>query len=228
VPVFPYPKLRNPLSEEAVLARLCPPGASAEQIEAAVLARLRQQDLSEDEFAVLLRLLGRPTAGPEAIWELVLQIEFDEVLMRDCRAMRVRAGSENMLPNVEEDYPAVVALLRIGPPAAPRLVGEYVYFFENTQVEAWKDRWATTLVCDRNGNLLETQNPGGRLSIIRRILTHRPEVAQKAVEFASERMREYPERDHLQRAGKTLIHDILAHYPDRDRAKLFPGVTNPE
>ena len=101
---------------------------------------------------------------------------------------------------------------------------EYAYFFENTRLEAWKGRWATTLVCDQQGNMLPAQNPARRLGMLLTILTHRPDVAQKAVEYASDWKLAEPENERLQRACTDLIRQIIAHYPEGDRAKLFPGV----
>jgi hypothetical protein len=56
-----------PPSDEAVLARLCPPGAPHEQVEAAAIARLERLALLDEEAPALLRALGRPDASPEAI-----------------------------------------------------------------------------------------------------------------------------------------------------------------
>lgn len=224
----PDPELHNPLSEE-VLARLCPPGAPDEQVEATVLARLRQPDVSEDEFAILLRLLGRSTASPEAIGELVRQMEYDEVMMRYFRADKERWGVlDSERPKPKRDNPAVVALLRVGVVAAPRLVDEYVYFFENTDPEAWDRVGACIRPCDQNGNVDLARSADHRCSLILVILADRPEVAQRAVEYASQWMRGRPDNDYIRRACKTLIRDILAHYPESDRPKLFPGVASPE
>lgn len=214
-------------SDEAVLAGLSWPGASGDEIEAAIVARLNHADAWDKEVPGLLRALGRPTAGTDATRTLIRWIEYKETDMRLVWAKRPQ-GFHIQSEESTENKPAIVALMRVGIPAVPHLVDEYAYFFENTQLEAWKGRWATTLVCDQQGNLLPTQDPSRRLSMIFTILTHRPEVAQAAVAHASEWMREYSEKDRLRRACEDLIRHVVAEYPERDQAKLFPGVAVPK
>jgi hypothetical protein len=156
---------------------------------------------------------------------LVRWIEYDETQMRYFRAKRPRYGSESLMPNVKEDYPAVVALKKVGAAAAPRLVDEYVYFFENTRPEAWAGRCGLH-AADQHFQPLPERSPNYRLFLIWTILTERPEVAQKAVEIASGWMPRYPEGDRRVRACESLIRDIVSHYPERDRPKLFPGVVS--
>ena len=47
-------------------------------------------------------------------------------------------------------------------------------------------------------------------------------MAQKAVEYARQRMTKEPWNVHLHRACQELIGGIVAQFPERERAKLFP------
>jgi hypothetical protein len=207
--------------------------------EAVVLERLRQcvetirrgETLTTKGVPALLRGLGRPTASPEAIHELILWLEFDESWYDPATGKfdtRPRVGSANLMPRPMEDNPAVVALLQIGEPAVPQLVNEYLHFFENTSREAWHNRYKVGVAVDRNLDILPNQDPGWRLGLIWMVLTHRPEVSRRAVEHALARVKDSPEDDHLRRASQDLIRGIVAHYevtagysPDK-LAKLFP------
>jgi hypothetical protein len=219
----------KPAPEEAVL----------DVPEAVVLERLRQrgesiqreETLTTKGVPALLRGLGRPTAGHDAIHELICWLEFDETWFDPATGKldtRVRYGSANLLPRPMEDNPAVVALLRVGEPAAPQLVNEYLHFFENTSREAWHNRWHARVAVDKNLDPLPKQSPDHRLYLIWAILTHRPEVSRRAVEHALARVKDSPEDDHLRRASQDLIRGIVDHYevtagysPDK-LAKLFP------
>jgi hypothetical protein len=223
----PDPALPSPAPEKAVLD--WPEVVAVEWLrQHGFLRALRGESMKE--VPGLLRGLGRPTAGHDAIHELICWLEFDET--RYDRATgeldtRPRFGSASLLPQPMEDNPAVVALVRVGEAAAPQLVNEYLYFFENTSPQAWHHRWAV-FAADQNFNRLPKQDPGWRLYLIWTVLTHRPEVSKRAVEHALARVEDSPEDDHLRRASEALIRDIVDHYPPPEQARLFPPEVLPK
>jgi hypothetical protein len=222
-PPPPGPAQPSPAPEEA--ARDLP--------EAVALERLHDPDVSMKEVPGLLRGLGRPTAGHDAIHELICWLEFDETLFDKATGeldTRPRAvwSTDSLLSGLMRDNPAVVALLEVGEAAAPQLVNEYLYFFENTSREAWHHRWAAWLAVDADLKTRPKQDPGLRLYLIWKILTHRPEVARRAVEHALARAKDAPEDEYLQRASRALIRDIVAHYPPPEQARLFPPEVLPK
>jgi hypothetical protein len=229
-PPPPGPAPPGPAPEEAVLD--VPEAVAVERLRHRVESIRRGETTITNMKGVpaLLRGLGRPTAGHDAIHELICWLEFDESRFDNATGQpptRGRFGSADLLPDPTRDNPAVVALLEVGAAAAPQLVSEYLYFFENTSPQAWHNRWHAKVAVDRDLNPLPKQYPGWRLYLIWKILTHRPEVSRRAVEHALARVKESPEDDHLRRASRALIRDIVDHYeivaryPPDELAKLF-------
>jgi hypothetical protein len=219
-PPSPGPAPPSPAPEEDLL----------DLPEAVVIDRLRQRGDSMKGVPALLRGLGRPTAGHDAIYELICWLEFDEAWFDPATGeldTRTRERYEDLLMKPTR-HPAVVALMGVGEAAAPQLVNEYLYFFENTSREAWRSRWNASGAVDANWQPLPKQSPDRRLYLIWKILTHRPEVSRRAVEHALARVKDSPEDDHLRRASRALIRDIVAHYPPPEQAKLFPPEVLPK
>jgi hypothetical protein len=158
--------------------------------------------------------VGQFGRSPTAIAELIRWLEFSPDWFRP-----LTVNSEP----IPFHYPAQVALTNVGPVAAPQLVDEYLYFFENKHLAAWKGRFAALAGDRRNGGKPdEVQNPCFRLSALVCILTCDRAMAQKAVESARLRMRSAPWDNRIQRAGHELIGRIVSQFPEAERAKLFP------
>jgi hypothetical protein len=239
------PESQRPSSGTGWWSRPAPEETVLDLPEAVAVERLRQraESIRRGETVTmkgipdLLRGLGRPTAGHDAVYELIRWLEFDETWYDKATGeldTRPRFGSASLLPQPMEDNPAVVALLEVGAAAAPQLVNEYLYFFENTSPQAWRNWWASRFAVDANWQTLPKQYPDHRLYLIWKVLTHRPEVSRRAVEHALARVKDSPDDDHLRRASRALIRDIVDHYelvarytPD-ELAKLFPPEALPK
>lgn len=165
---------------------------------------------SPEMITLWLRQLGQSSAG---IAELIRWLEFSPDYYR---------ASRLSIETVCVDHPAQVALMGVGPPAAPQLVDEYIYFFENTRRNAWDGRYAA-LSCDaENRRPYDVQNPCYRLTCIAYILSSERRMAQKAVEYTRQRMAGEPGNVRVQRACQELIDRIKVQFPERERDQLFP------
>jgi hypothetical protein len=198
-----------------------PDGELVPSLEQRCLEALRTPGQSPDWYVGWIQQLGRCGESPAAVAELIRWLEYIPLRFR----LHLRPNSATRFP----DHPAQKALIHMGPVAAPQLVDEYVYFFENTNVRAWDDRWGI-LSEDRNGKFNEIQDPSYRLGSIVVILSsdqdftsRNREMARKAVEHALQRMEAEPQDDRVQRACRELIDRIVSQFPEDEWAKLFPA-----
>lgn len=183
--------------------------------EAAFIALLSREGLTDEELTGTLLAMGQLSDSRQVVSALIEYMEY-----YPCPA-GLRLGSGESFPHPTRDYPAVVSLIRIGPFAAPRLVDEYVFFFENTSLAARNGRYCR-LSGDITGKPHEVQSPAPRLSHIVVILTQTRPTAREAIDYALERMTREPKNDHVQRACRELIGRIVRQFPESEWAKLFP------
>ena len=121
-----------------------------------------------------------------------------------------------------EEYPCAVVLEEFGPAAATQLVGDYLFYFENTDIDNNRKRMFRREQNDDKGRSLEQQDPSPRLKLIATVLALTPETARKAVDYAIKRSGT-PEADaRVQRGCGALIDEIVSQFPKADRADIFP------
>lgn len=196
----------------------------------AALVPLLDEWLPVAERAERIAGLTRFGTSPVVVSQLIQWLEFRPPPKGAAqrRDIRVQIGADGDRPHALSAYPAAVALAEIGPSAAPRLVDEYVYYFENTNYDANRRRQYARLDCHKTrdgkdtGSPLEVQSPAHLLSLVVMVLSQKPETAQSAVQLALRRMEATPSKDRAHRACKELIGRIVAQFPAAERGKLFP------
>jgi len=180
------------------------------------VAALLDISLEDDERAGRIAKLTQFKNSPIVISELVHWLEFKPNLKST-----PKPGPDEKQRGHEE-YPSAVALARFGPAAATQLVGDYLFYFENTDIEANRKRMFRREANDDKGRPQEVQDPSPRLSLIATVLSLTPETAQKAVRYALKRMDAVPADARVQRGGRDLIGRIVGQFPASERAELFP------
>jgi hypothetical protein len=189
----------------------------------AALVPLLDDRLPVEERTKHIAGLVRFDDSPVVLSQLVAWLEF-----RPGTKGVIQIGANGDKPHALDEYPAAVALTKLGPAAAPQLVGDYVHFFENIDCRENRYREYAWLDCEkREGRQtswpVEVQSPAHRLSLIVMVLSRRPELAQRAVEDALRRLEAGPKDVRVRRACRALIRDLVAAYPPEQRARLFPG-----
>jgi len=180
------------------------------------VAALLDISLEDDERAGRIAKLTQFKNSPIVISELVHWLEFKPNLKST-----PKPGPDEKQRGHEE-YPSAVALAQFGPAAATQLVGDYLYYFENTAIDDNRKRMFRREEKDEKGRELEVQDPSPRLKLIVTVLSLTPETAQKAVKFALKRSDEQPDNARIQRGCRKLIGDIVSQFPKAERAELFP------
>jgi hypothetical protein len=197
-----------------------------EQLER-IIDRLRSRELNQEmlddnraayeEAQHLIGRLGSFAGNPVAIRELIRCLDFApppwhlllpaESSLQDRRAFEQHSRatpvvSEPRMRHPIRDYPAVRALLRMGPVVAQYLVDDYV---------------KTYLDCTD----LRVRRMHPRLNRLVMILTYDHRLAPPAVVYALKRLAD--EKDATARqAYQTLIDEVVAEFPESKRAELFP------
>jgi hypothetical protein len=179
-----------------------------------IIAQLGQSNLTDQQQAALLAKLD--CNNPRAIATLIMYLEFCP------HTPGWESGSlDRRLGRTVRRSPAVAALFRIGAPAAPALVDEYVFFYENTSLEARKGR-VTEIYLDHDWKPLAVQNPWSRLLVLRQVLRQKPDVAKAGIAHALKRMAEEPRDDRVRRACRELIEELVREFPPEERENLAP------
>ena len=165
-------------------------------------------ELPAGERAKFLAGLGRFRDSTVVASHLIQWLEY-----RPAGKGYVQLGEDGARPHALAAYPAAVAPAAVGPAAAPLLVGDYLFYFENTGERVNRERQYTRLASDEKRRVLEVQSPAHRLELIVAVLSQNPETARRAVESARQRMAAAPRDDRVRRACETLIRTLAPAGP---------------
>lgn len=188
----------------AELAPPPPPGP-----EAAIIAELRRPGNPHERQMLLVRRLGYCRDRPAAVRELIVCIH-----MLDINEHWHNGRSEAQSIILPEEMPAIEALGRIGPFAAPFLVDKYVSVHDGTPDRAFSPyqqymlNWlalALTIARDRD-----------------------PALAQAAVKYALRRKADQPKDEKVQKACDHLIEGVVGQFRYHDQLRLFPPEALPK
>jgi hypothetical protein len=186
-------------------------------LEQRCLEALRTPGQSGEWYADWLQRLCRCAESPAAVAELVRYLEFSP----DWLIPGMKGGTW-----IPPHCPAKDALVELGPMAAPPLVDDYIFFYENYDLRSWKGRAAALGALRLNPETWvpdPEQSPAFRLWRIENILAERQATAREAVNIAFQRMAAEPQDDCVQRACRELIDQVVSRYPEDEWAKLFPA-----
>ncbi|MBX9627599.1 MAG: hypothetical protein K2X82_27610 [Gemmataceae bacterium] len=177
------------------------------------VAALRKPGLTNAEQVQAIERLGRYKNSALVVDELIRWLECEPIVPGD------RFFSLRPLP----ELPAVEALKQVGPFAAPQLVTEYLYFFENDALSAREGRYSR-LCADHTGEPYPTQDPSCRLWALSDAMRSSPEMASAVVKEALKRSQAAPRDVRVQRACRELIERVTSSFPAADRVRLFPDL----
>ena len=184
------------------------PDMTADWAALVPLLTVRPHDISDKERVKLLAGLGRFRDSTVVASHLIQWLEY-----RPAGKGYVQLGEDGDRPHALTAYPAAVALAAVGPNAAPLLVGDYLFYFENTGERVNRERQYTTLASGRPGWVAEVQSPAHRLELIVAVLGQDRETARRAVESARQRMAAAPRDDRVRRVCETLIRTLAPAGP---------------
>ena len=183
--------------------------------ERRTLAILLDEFVEDDDRARLIARLPLYKGSPLVISELVHWLEFQP------------GGPYSKIqhdphPRKIELHPAARALTHFGPDAVSQLVGDYLYYFENTDLMNNRKRMYVWEAKIAPGVPFEKQDPSPRLKLIATVLAQSPETARKAVDYAIKRSGAPAADACMQRGCRALIDEIVGQFPKADRPDIFP------